>query len=157
MCFKCLKFLHKIKIIIKTILITSITILLIRILSKTPEKEVLQGNILDFFLLAIKAKVDTIRAFLSKIRTLFWFSKREGEAPPLPPSSSPVSGALNMSKYPWKYLNNLLYVEYRICLIIAGYASIMLEYASIYLNVPQYARIWLNITKCLWICLKMLE
>ena len=31
------------------------------------------------------------------------------------------------------------YAEFRICLIMALYASIMPEYASVYLNVPQYA------------------
>ena len=31
------------------------------------------------------------------------------------------------------------YAEFCICLIIASYASIMPEYASICLNVPQYA------------------
>ena len=146
MCFKCLKFLHKIKIIIKTILITSITILLIRILSKTPEKEVLQGNILDFFLLAIKAKVDTIRAFLSKIRTLFWFSKREGEVPPLPPSSSPVSGALNMSKYPWKYLNNLLYVR------ALNMARLYMQRLRRVPNMSDYS--WIRLNNA-WICLNI--
>ena len=37
------------------------------------------------------------------------------------------------------------YIEFRICLIMAPYASIMSEYASICLNVPQYAWTWLNI------------
>ena len=146
MCSKCLKFLHKIKIIIKTILITSITILLIRILSKTPEKEVLQGNILDFFLLAIKAKVGTIRAFLSKIRTLFWFSKREGETPPLPPSSSPVSEALNMSKYPWKYLNNLLYVR------ALNMARLYMQRLRRVPNMSEYS--WIRLNNA-WICLNI--
>lgn len=48
------------------------------------------------------AKMDTIRNFLSKIRTLFDFPKRTRKAPtyPLPhPSSVPVSVALNMPKY----------------------------------------------------------
>ena len=53
----------------------------INISSKTPEKEAPQGNILEFFLLdALKTyimngkfnpKMNTIRVFLSKIRTLF--------------------------------------------------------------------------------------
>ena len=40
------------------------------------------------------------------------------------------------------------YVEWQICLIIAPYASIMAEYAWIYLNIPQYAWPWRNIAEC---------
>ena len=49
--------------------------------------------------------MDTIRVFLSKIRTLFSISKMAGEASPLPLSCAPVSvteyasASLNMPKY----------------------------------------------------------
>ena len=46
----------------------------IKILSKTPQKRASQGNIFEFFLL------DTLRAFLSKIRTLFSIFKKGREA-----------------------------------------------------------------------------
>ena len=49
------------------------------------------------------------------------------------------------------------YTEFRICLIMAPYNSIMPEYAWICLNIPQYAWTWLNIAECPWICLKMPE
>ena len=48
------------------------------------------------------------------------------------------------------------YSEFRICLIMAQYVSIMPEYASVYLNVLQYTWTWLNIAECPWICLKKL-
>ena len=47
------------------------------------------------------------------------------------------------------------YVEFRLFLIMAPYGSIMPRYASICLNVPQYAWTWLNIVECLWIGQKM--
>ena len=49
------------------------------------------------------------------------------------------------------------YTVYRMCLIMTPYVSIMPEYASICLNIPQYAFPWLNIAECHWICLKMSE
>ena len=67
--------------------------------------------------------------FFPKSGHFFRFSKRAGEASPLPPSCAPVIVAeyalisLNMPK----------------CLIMAPYASIMPVYASICLNVPEYA------------------
>ena len=152
----------------------------------------------------LNAKIDTIRGFLFKIRTLFLiFKKGQGRSPPFPPSCTPVSVAeyasvsLNMHKYPWKSLNKLFwlcqgskyawsyymfdrllkkpqvlnkpgfwiwhgcickgYEKFWICLIMAPYTSRMLEYAWIWLNVPQYVWTWLNIAKCPWISLKMLE
>ena len=49
------------------------------------------------------------------------------------------------------------YTEFRICLIMAPYTSIMPEYSSIYLNDPQYPWTWLNIAERLWLCLKIPE
>ena len=49
------------------------------------------------------------------------------------------------------------YAEFRICLIIAPYTSIMPEHASICLNIPRYVWTWLNIAECPWICPKMPE
>ena len=80
-------------------------------MSKTKEKEVLQGNILEIVL------QDTLKTTFSmenltqrwtqsgplfpKSGHLFRFSKRAGEASPLSPSCAPVSVvALNMHKYP---------------------------------------------------------
>ena len=39
----------------------------------------------------------------------------------------------------------------------APYTSIMTEYASTYLNVPQYTWTWLNIAECASMCLKIPE
>ena len=56
--------------------------------------------------------MDTIRVFLSRIRTLSVFKNGRGGVP-FSPSCTPVSVAenesvfLNMPKYPWKYLNKL--------------------------------------------------
>ena len=41
------------------------------------------------------------------------------------------------------------YAEFRICLIMAPYASGISPYARIFFNVPQYAWTWLNIVECL--------
>ena len=147
--------------------------------------------------------MDTIRAFLSKIRALFPIFKKDRVDFPSPPSCAPVSVAeytsisLSMPKYPWKCLNRLLwlcqgseyawssfmfdrllkmprvlnkpgfwlwhvcickgYAEFRIRLIVAPYVSIMPGYASVCLNVPQYAWTWRNISECPWMCLKMPE
>ena len=56
-------------------------------------------------------KMDTIRAFLSKVRILFQFFQRVQGRPPLfPISCAPVSVteyapvSLNMTKYPWECL-----------------------------------------------------
>ena len=39
------------------------------------------------------------------------------------------------------------YAEFRICLIMAPYASIMPEYALLSRNVPHHASAWLNIAE----------
>ena len=129
-------------------------------------------------------KMGTIWTFLSKIRTLFWFSKKGRETSPLPSTCVLVSVAefvsisMNMPKYPWKCLNKLFwiyhgseyawssymlyrllkvpqvlkkpefwishgaickgYAEFRICLVMAQYASTIPEYASVCL-MSQYA------------------
>ena len=49
------------------------------------------------------------------------------------------------------------YTEFGIYLIMAPYASIMPEYASICLNIPHYAWSRLSIAECPWMSLKMLE
>ena len=49
------------------------------------------------------------------------------------------------------------YTEFRICMVMAPYTSLMPKYAWIWLNVFQYAWTWLNIAECPWICLKMPE
>ena len=49
------------------------------------------------------------------------------------------------------------YAEFRICLIMAPYASTMPKYASVFLDVPQYTWTLLNIAECPCICLKMPE
>ena len=48
------------------------------------------------------------------------------------------------------------YTESWICLHMAQCTSIMPEYASVCLNVPQYVWPRLNIAKCPWICLNKL-
>ena len=50
-----------------------------------------------------------------------------------------------------------VYAEFRICMIMASYASIIPENASVCLNVPQCAWIWLIIVEWPWICLKIPE
>ena len=56
--------------------------------------------------------------FFAKSGLFFRFSKRAGEVYPLSPSSAAVnvteytSISLNMSKYPWKCLNKLLWLCY---------------------------------------------
>ena len=133
--------------------------------------------------------MDTIRAYFSKIRSPFLNFKKVSSPPYA--ICAPVSVAeytflcLNLSKYPWKCLNELLwlclgseyawssymfdkllkmlvvlnkpgiwiwhacvfkgYAGFRICLIMDPYSSIMRKYASICLNVTQYAWAWLNI------------
>ena len=60
--------------------------------------------------------MDTIRAFLSKIRTLFSIFKKGRGDLPSSPSWAPVSVteyasiSLNMLKYPWKNLNKLFWL-----------------------------------------------
>ena len=66
-----------------------------------------------------------------------------------------MPGVLNKSGFWWYGCICKGYVEIRICFIMAPYSSIMLEHASICLNVPQYVWTWLNITECHSICLKM--
>ena len=134
------------------------------------------------------SKMDTIRAFLSKIRILFFrFSKKAGESSPLLLSCVPVSVAdyasisLNMPENPWKCLNKLFWLcqdsehawssymfdrllempvlnkqgsEYG-TFVYARDTQIcrfpnMPEYASICLNVHQYALAKLNIAECPW-------
>ena len=66
-------------------------------------------------------------------------------------------GDASKSKYEYStvvYVRVAQSFEY---LIMAPYASIMLEYASVCLNAPQYVWTWLNIAECPWICLKMPE
>ena len=71
----------------------------INISSITQEKEASQGNILKISLL------DTLKTFLSKIKTLL-ISKRAEKGSHLPPSCATVNAAeyasisLNISKYP---------------------------------------------------------
>ena len=58
-------------------------------------------------------KIEKKDAYRVLFSTSGHFSKREGKDSPLPSSSAPVrvakyaSISLNMSKYPWKYLNEL--------------------------------------------------
>ena len=52
--------------------------------------------------------MDTVRAFLSKIRTLFWFSKRTGEASHLPLVAHQCPWICLI--YPWKCLNTLFWL-----------------------------------------------
>ena len=47
------------------------------------------------------------------------------------------------------------YAQFRICLIMAPYASVIPKHASICLNVPQYVWTWMNTAECPWICLKI--
>ena len=87
---------------------------------KNTRKMASQGNILEFFspryswnyILNGKfnPKMDTIRIFISKIRTLFSIFKKAGEASPPSSTSSCAlvsvaeyaSISLNTPKYPWK-------------------------------------------------------
>ena len=39
---------------------------------------------------------------------------------------------------------------------MAWYASVMSEYASVWLNVPQYGWLWLNLAECSRVCLNKL-
>ena len=121
----------------------------------------------------------TTRALFSKIRAFFLqFSKTDRRAPPPPllkPSCAPVSVAeyasisLNIPKYPWKCLNNVLTMpEFWIWPIILQIQYVfedascskcvrvlnMSEYGSIYLS---NAWIFLNITYCPSIWLSMAE
>ena len=92
---------------------------------KTQKKRSPQGNILKIFFRyfwiyifneKFNSKRHTIRAFLSKKRALFSIFKRAGEASPLPLIWVLVSVAeyalisLNMSTYPWKFLNKLFWL-----------------------------------------------
>ena len=120
----------------------------------------------------------TIKAFLSKIRTVFWFSKRAGEAFHLLLSCAPVSMAeyasisLNMPKYPWKSLNKLFWLPgLGICMIISplymqrlrrfpnmsDYYSIRRNNAWICLNMPQCPSICLSMSEYCWMSLNMPE
>ena len=49
------------------------------------------------------------------------------------------------------------YAEFRKCLIMAPNTSTIPKYASVCLDVPQYAWKWVNIAEYPWICLKMPE
>ena len=129
--------------------------------------------------------MDTSRTFLSKIRALFSVSKR-ATWPPLSPPVALLWVWLNMHQYPWiclsilenagincsKYARVLNmrdhltclkgcickgYAEFRICPIMTPYASVIPEYASVCLNIPQYAWTWLDIGECPWICPKKIN
>ena len=97
------------------------------ILSKTQEKRVLQGYILDFFLLdALKTifwmenltqRWTKSGPFFPKSGLVFWFSKRAGGGVSLLLLSCAQIGvaeyasiSLNMPKYPWKCLNKLFWL-----------------------------------------------
>ena len=127
--------------------------------------------------------MDTVRAFLSKIRTLFWFSKRTGEASHLPLVAHQCPWICLI--YPWKCLNTLFWLrqcsEYAWSSILhfrqtfedassSKYATVlnmtwmymqelgripnMSDYGSIRLN---NAYICFNMPQCLSICLSMAE
>ena len=129
--------------------------------------------------------MDTIRAYISKIRSPFLNFKKVSSPPLSYLRAEYAFLCLNLSKYPWKCLNELLwlclgseyawssymfdkllkmlvvlnkpgiwiwhacvfkgYAGFRMCLIMDPYSSIMPKYASICLNVTQYAWAWLNI------------
>ena len=121
--------------------------------------------------------------FFAKSVHFFRFLKRSWEATPLFSSCAPVSVAehasisLNMllvkdSEYAWSscIFDRLLkmslvlvkhccinkgYAEFRICLIMTPYASIMAQYASISMSLNVWT--WFNIAEWPWICLKMSE
>ena len=173
---------------------------------KNTRKEAPQGSILVFFLLGILkstfwmdnlAQWSQSGPFFPKPRHFFRFSKRTGEASPLPPSWALVNVAeywsipLNIPKYSWKCLNKLFWLCQRseydyvwssdmfnmflkmprvlnkpgfwiwhdfifrvtqcseyFWLCLSPYASLMPKYASICLNVPEYAWTWVNIAEC---------
>ena len=122
------------------------------------------------------SKTDTMSHFFSKTRTLYSIFQKGMRGLPSSPSCTPVTGtkyasiSLNMLKYPRKCLLNKPglsgwhswickgYAYFRICLIMAPYASIMSEYASRGLNIPQYALLimfldmpenaWINCSEC---------
>ena len=48
------------------------------------------------------------------------------------------------------------YAEFRICLIMVSYASIMPEYALLSLNMPEHGWILLNVPEYAWKCLNKL-
>ena len=189
----------------------------ITISSKTPEKKAAGKHFGVFLILKTTFWMENLTQWWMQLGPFFQksrflknhrfsinrFSKRPGEASPLPPSCVPVyvaeytSISLNMPKYPWKCLIKLFwlcqgpeftwspymfdrllkmlwvlnmpgfwiwhdgickgYAEFRICLIMAPYASTMPKYASVFLDVPQYTWTLLNIAECPCICLKMPE
>ena len=95
-------------------------------IKNTRKREAPQGKIIEFFLqdtIVITSwmenpMMDIMRAFLSKVRTLFWFSKKAGEAScPLLSSNvlvslvEFVSISLNIPKYIRKCCNKLFWLS----------------------------------------------
>ena len=105
--------------------------------SKTQEKRPCRKTLLSFLNRKFYPKMDTIRAFFPKIRTLFLIFRKwqwrptPTPPPPPPPSCAPVSVAeiasisLNIPKYPWKCLNKLFGLsqdpEYRDLTCLTGF------------------------------------
>ena len=120
-------------------------------IKNTRRREAPQGKIIEFFLqdtIVITSwmenpMMDIMRAFLSKVRTLFWFSKKAGEAScPLLSSYVLVSlvGPL-LSSYVLVSLVGPLFSSYVLLSLV--------EFVSISLNIPKYTRKCFN--KLFWL------
>ena len=170
-------------------------------MSKTQQKETPQRNILEpFFLDTLKTtfwmenvnpKWTQSEPTFPKSGHLFWISKRS-HLPPYP-ICAPVSVAeytflcLNLSKYPWKCLNELLWLclgsEYAWSsymfdkllkmLVVLNKPGIWIWHACVFKGyagfriclimdpyssiMPKYASICLNVTQCAWAWLNILN
>ena len=99
-----------------------------------------QNTLSTIFWGKFNLKMDVMRTFVWKVRTLFFDFQKSKEGFHSPPLVMQVT--------------HKGHAEFRICLIMAPYASLMPEHAQIYLNIPL---ICLNMTEYCWISFNMSE
>ena len=99
-----------------------------------------QNTLSTIFWGKFNPKMDVMRTFVWKARALFLDFKKSREGFHSPPLVTRVT--------------HKGHAEFRICLIMAPYASLMPEHVQIYLNIPL---ICLNMTEYCWISFNMSE
>ena len=129
-------------------------------------------------------KINTIRAFFPKTRTLFWFSNKGRGNLPLSSSWMPVnvveyaSISLNIHKCPWKCLNKLFWLSQDSEYVWSSYMfdrhlkmaqvlnvpGLWIWLAQLYMqglhrvpNMAQYASVWLHVPQYVWTWQNIIE
>ena len=120
-------------------------------IKNTRRREAPQGKIIEFFLqdtIVITSwmenpMMDIMRAFLSKVRTLFWFSKKAGEA------SCPLLSSYVLLSLVGPLLSSYVLVSLVGPLLSSYVLLSLVEFVSISLNIPKYTRKCFN--KLFWL------